>query len=309
MENLSLDDFALFTQIAQMQSLSGAARERNISPSLVSRSLARIETKCNSRLVHRTTHGLSLTHEGEVFLEFAKRILSEQRELQEQLGYSKKTISGTVVISISQLLAEYVLVPHLTRLRNLYPQLNIDLRIEDRIVSMAREGIDIAVRAGLAPAESLIARQLGSHRRSIYASPDYLKTYGEPTTPKDLERHTLIGNTTTMSHNVWHFDMAGKTITQSFEGHIRVNSSSSVVSLALQGAGIARINDVVGENLAHQGRLIKVLSKYQHLEQHPIYAVILAERHRAIKIRACMAFLETCFVQFKQYPQSPPPQS
>ncbi len=298
MKNLSLDDFALFAQIAAAQSLSGVARERNTAPSLVSRALARIESQCNLRLVHRTTHGLSLTHEGEVFLEHAQRILNEHSQLQDSLGGRNTVVTGMVRISVSQLLAEYVLVPHMAGLQALHPHLSVDLHIDDRLVSLAREGIDIAVRAGIAPAETAIARALGQHGRAVYAAPSYLKRHGTPKVPEDLKQHILIGNTATATHNHWSFKVDGHTITHALSGQLRVNSSAAVVSLALAGAGIARINDVVGHSLVAHGQLKPLLQRYVLAGEHPIYAVILAERYRAAKIRATMDFLQTCFAEF-----------
>jgi DNA-binding transcriptional LysR family regulator len=298
MKNLSLDDFALFAQIAAAPSLSGVARERNTAPSLVSRALARMEAQCHLRLVHRTTHGLSLTHDGEVFLEHAQRILSEHSQLQDSLGGRNSVVTGMVHISVSQLLAEYVLIPQMAKLQSLHPQLAVDLHIDDRLVSMAREGIDVAVRAGVAPAETAIARALGQHGRALYAAPGYLKKHGTPKVPNDLKQHILIGNTATATHNHWSFKVDGQTVTHTLPGQLRVNSSAAVVSLALAGAGIARINDVVGQSLVAQGQLKPLLQRYVIAGEHPIYAVILAERYRAAKIRATMDFLQTCFAEF-----------
>eukprot|EP01030_Chromulinospumella_sphaerica_P028658 gene28658-29019_t len=107
MNELNLDDFLLFAQVANAQSFSTVARERNVAPSYVSRRMARIEAACGLRLAHRTTHSLSLTEEGEVFLEHARRILEEFGQLQDGIGGRSKSISGVVRISVSQLLAEY----------------------------------------------------------------------------------------------------------------------------------------------------------------------------------------------------------
>ncbi len=302
MKNLSLDDFALFAEIAATPSLSGVARARSIAPSLVSRALARIEKECSLNLVHRTTHGLSITHDGEIFLEHAQRILQEREQMQDNLDGHNAIVSGTVHISISQLLADYVLIPHLAKLQGLYPKLSVDLHIEDRMVSMAREGIDIAVRSGIAPVETVIVRALGQNGRALYAAPSYLKKHGTPKLPDDLKQHTLIGNSATTTHNQWRFKVEGQMITHILPGQLRVNSSTAVVSLALEGLGIARINDVVGNCLVAQGRLKPVLQRYVVLGEHPMYAAILAERYRAAKIRATMDFLQTCFAAFVQKP-------
>ena len=303
MKNLNLDDFALFIEVAAAQSLSKVARSRQVAASHISRHLAHIEAECHLRLAHRTTHSLSLTDDGEVFLEYAQRIAQEHAQLRGSLTTRAQAVNGTVRISISQLMAQYVVIPRLAGLRAQHPGLCVDLHIDDRLVNMAYEGIDLAVRAGLPPADTVIARDLGSHGRALYAAPAYLKKHGTPRTPADLPAHSLITNTAVAVHNRWQFLVKDQTIHHEVRGQVRVNSSAAVVSLALAGAGIGRINDVVGDHLVLQGQLKPVLARYKLPQQYPVYAAILAERHRAPKIRATADFLVLCFEAFK--PQEP----
>ncbi|TVT75522.1 MAG: LysR family transcriptional regulator [Denitromonas halophila] len=298
MNQLNLDDFSLFLEIAAAGSLSTVARARNVVPSRISRALARIEAECALRLVHRSTHGLSLTDDGALFLEHAHRVVEAHRLLQDELGDRSQSVSGRVCISVGQLLAEYVLIPQLAGLRALHPRLSVDLHIDDRMASMATDGIDIAVRAGVAPADTMIVRPLGTHGRALYAAPAYLNTHGTPRTPDDLDVHTLISNLAAPNHNRWAFIVDGEAITRDVQGQIRANSSSAVVSLALAGAGIARLNDVLAHALVAQGQLRPVLTQHVAPGEHAIYAAILAERDRAPKIRATMTYLQDCFANF-----------
>ena len=295
MKNLTLDDFALFTEIAAVHSLSVVARERNVTASQISRALKRIETQCELSLVHRTTHGLSLTNDGEIFLVHAKRILDAQQRLEDGLDTRRRAISGTVRLSVSQLLAEHVLMPKLSQLVELHPELQIELHLDDRLINMAHDAIDVAVRANIAPAETMIARQLAHHGRRLYASPAYLQQNGSPQYPADLASHRLISNLATPSHNQWAFESDGICSNLEVTGHLRVNSSAAVVSLALHGVGIARLNDLVGNCLVAQGRLVPVLPASVVAGTYAIYAVILAERRRAPRIRATVDFLRGCF--------------
>lgn len=299
MKKLTLDDFALFVEVAAEQSLSQVARNRQVASSRISRHFARIEAQCHLRLAHRTTHSLSLTDDGEVFLEHAQRIVSEHAQLDGSLAARAKSVTGTIRISVSQLLGQYVVVPGLAQLRLQHPDLSVDLVIDDRLADIAHEGIDIAVRAGVAPTDSVIARDLGHHGRALYAAPSYLKKYGVPRQPSDLSAHCLITNTAVAAHNRWQFVIKGQTVQEVVRGQIRVNSSAAVLSLALAGSGIARINSVVADQLAALGKLQLVLARNTSLEQYPVYAAILAERHRAPKIRAATNFLSLCFAAFK----------
>ncbi|MBT0963857.1 LysR family transcriptional regulator [Denitromonas iodatirespirans] len=298
MNQLSLDDFSLFIEIAAAGSLSTVARARNVVPSRISRALARIEAECALRLVHRSTHGLSLTDDGALFLDHARRVVEAQRQLQDELSDRSRSVSGRVCIGVGQLLAEHVLIPQLARLRVMHPRLSVDLHIDDRMASLAGEGIDIAVRAGVPPADTMIVRPLGTHGRALYAAPGYLDTHGTPRTPADLDDHTLISNLAAPQHNRWAFVIDGAPLTREVDGQVRANSSAAVVSLALAGAGIARLNDVLATAMVAQGRLRPVLGSYMAPSRHPIYAAILAERDRAPKIRATMDFLQRCFSDF-----------
>ena len=207
MKNLNLDDFALFIEVAAAQSLSKVARDRQVAASHVSRHFARIEAECKLRLAHRTTHSLSLTDDGELFLEHALRIVQEHQQLQDSLTTRAKAVNGTIRISISQLFAQYVVIPRLVELRHQHPSLTVDLQIDDRLVNMAHDGIDIAVRAGVAPVDTVIARDLGQHGRALYAAPGYLKKHGTPRSPADLAAHSLITHTAVTAHNSWQFSV------------------------------------------------------------------------------------------------------
>ena len=299
MKNLTLDDFALFMEVAAAQSLSQVARDRQVAASHVSRHFARIEAESKLRLAHRTTHSLSLTDDGELFLEHAQRIVAEHTQLSDGLMLRAKAVNGTVRISVSQLFAQYVVIPRLAELRHQQPSLSIDLQIDDTLVNMAHAGIDIAVRAGVTPIDTVIARDLGQHCRALYASPAYLKKHGSPRLPVDLSGHSLITNTAVAAHNRWQFSVKGQTVQHDIRGQIRVNSSAAVVALVLAGAGIGRINDVVANVLVMQGLLKPVLGRYNVPAQYPVYAAILAERHRAPKIRVTVDFLALCFAAFK----------
>ena len=288
-----------FFQVNAARSLSKVARERQVAVSHVSRHFARIEAQCRLLLAHRTTHSLSLTGDGEVFLEIAKRIVQEYAQLQGSMGARSQAVNGTVRISISQLFAQYVVIGRLAELRAAYPDLQIDMHISDAVVNTAGVGIDIAVRAGIAPADTVIARSLGSHRRALYVAPGYLKKHGTPRAVADLKAHHLITNSAVAAHNRWQFLVRGQASEEQLHGQIRVNSRAAVVSLARAGAGIGRIDDVVGARLVEQGLLKPVVARYWSPAQYPAYAAILAERHRAPKIRATMDFLATCFVDFR----------
>ncbi|KQP21690.1 hypothetical protein ASF43_25615 [Pseudorhodoferax sp. Leaf267] len=300
MEQLGFDDFDLFVRIALTRSLSVVARERGVAASSVSRALARIEAACGLRLAHRSTHGLALTEEGQLLLEHAQRILNERRQLQASLGPRRTAVAGMVHLAVSRLLAEHLVVPSLPRLRAAHPELGIELHLGDRVTSMAEQGIDIAIRAGVAPADTQVVRGLAHYGRRLYASKDYLQRHGVPLSVDALAKHALIGNTASPGHNRWQFVVDGVPQELQVQGLLRADCSAAVAALALAGAGIASLNDLVGRALVQQGRLQPLLASIVVPGAHAVQAVILAERHRAPRIRATLAHLQAAFAACAQ---------
>lgn len=306
---LQLDDVALFVRIVELGTLSAAARERDAPVSQVTRSLARLEATCSVRLLHRSTHGLSLTDEGGTFLVHARRLLETAAELHSELSGKTGGPAGWVRLSVSAVLAQAVIAPSLLSLNERHPRLQLDIVADDHIVDMAREGIDIAIRAGASPGDQLVARQIGVLTRSLYAAPAYIARYGLPRHPDDLQRHRLIANTANPSLNRWAWheparppggripegaarrlvDERGKPGGEvRVQGHIRTDNTAVVAALAQQGAGIARIADLVAQPLVKAGALVPVLPAHFATAPVAMFAVMLKERHRLPKVRACI---------------------
>ena len=287
---LQLDDIALFTRIAELGTLSAAAREREVPVSQVTRSLARLEVACGVRLLHRSTHGLSLTDEGDTFLAYGRRMLDTTAELGAELSGKLSGPSGWVRISVSPLLAECVVAPSLCGLYQRYPQLHLDISADDRMADMARDGIDLAIRSGTANSETLVARQIGIHGRTLYASPGYLTAFGIPTDPTDLQRHRLIASSASPTLNRWTLTNPDGPKDMAINGHTRTDNTALLLSLVLHGVGIARLNDLYARPLVRQGKLVPVLQQHFTSPPIPIFAVMLQERHRLPKIRACIDY-------------------
>jgi DNA-binding transcriptional LysR family regulator len=297
---LHLDDIALFIRIAELGSLSAAARERNVPVSQVTRTLARLEAAAQVRLLHRSTHGLSLTDEGDTFLTYGRQLLVTKDELAGELTGKLSNPSGWVRVSVSPVLAECVLAPSLCGLYQRYPQLHIDINADDRLADMARDGIDIAIRSGSTSSDTLVARQIGTHGRTLYAAPAYLSAFGTPIHPDELQQHRLIASSASPTLNRWTMaENQGQKELQ-VKGHTRTDNSALLLSLVLNGVGIARINDLFALPLVRQGRLVPLLQDQFVSPAIPIYAVMLQERHRLPKIRACIDYWAQWLTQMTQ---------
>jgi DNA-binding transcriptional LysR family regulator len=295
-QDLSLDDFALFGRVAELRNLSAVAREREVPASMVSRALSRIEKLCGARLVHRTTHGLSLTDEGETLAAHGLRVLEAAQALDADLDERQRVASGLVRVATSPVMA-LVLLPALEPLLQQHPQLRVEIAAEDRMVDLAREGIDIAIRSGTPTGLGLVARLIGDHGRAIYASPEYLARHGTPATPDDLQQpgHRLIGNSASPAMNRWPFVVDGQALDMKVSGTLRTDNTAIALAMALQGLGIARVTRSSALPHVEAGRLVAVLPRQVDLQPVPIYAVMPQDRQRLPKVRVCVEHFAACF--------------
>lgn len=290
MQELQFADMHVFARVAELGTLSAVARERDVPVSQVSRTLARIEKACGARLIHRSTHGLSLTAEGRTFFDYCRRMAGTLDELEGEFASSKAEASGLVRVAASTVVAHYQLVPSLAGLRERHPRLRIELEVGDRVLDMARDGIDIAIRTVSELPDTVVAREIGTLGRALYAAPAYAKRAGLPEHPDGLADHALITNNAVPMLNQWPFNLKGKRMVFPAEGHIRTNDTNMAATMVLEGLGIGRLATLVGDALVREGRLVPVLAQYVDLGPVPVLAVTAGGRHRLPKIRACVDY-------------------
>lgn len=290
MDELAFDDLKLFARVAALGTLSAVARERDVPVSQVSRALARIEKVCGARLIHRSTHGLALTAEGEVFLDYCQRLTGTLEALEGEFAAQAREASGLVRVAASTVIAQYLLLPSLATLSERHPLVRVELEVSDRLADMARDGIDIAIRTATTLPETMVARQIGSLGRALYASPAYADRHGLPQHPDELRHHRLITNTAAPQLNHWPFDTDGRPTKLVADGFWRTNDTGLAANMVLQGLGIGRLATVAAQPLVRQGRLVPVLTGFIDPQPVPIYAVMAGARQRLPKIRACIEF-------------------
>lgn len=283
---LTIDDFVLFARLAELRNLSAVARERDVPPSQVSRALARMERQCGVRLVHRSTHGLALTEEGESLATHGAMVLATMAELDAELDERHGEPSGLVRVAMSPVMA-LLMMPSLGPLLERHPRLRVEVAADDRLVDMAREGVDLAIRTG-AQSDGLVVRPLGIFRRALYASPDYLRRRGMPGHPDDLANHALIANSASPMHNRWPFVVDGEARELRTAGTLRTDNTGVVLAMAVAGLGIARLVKAVAAPHEAAGTLVRVLEGFVTEVEVPVSVVMLPERQRLPKVRACV---------------------
>jgi DNA-binding transcriptional LysR family regulator len=296
MRELDFDDMHLFARVAGLGTLSAVARERDVPVSQVSRSLSRIEKACGVRLIHRTTHGLSLTAEGETFLDYCRRITGTLDELEGEFASKSRQASGRVRVAVSSVIAQFQMLPSLPGLQARHPALKIELAVDDRLVDMARDGIDIAIRTGALP-DTVVARRIGTLGRALYASPGYAKAHGLPKHPDELSAHRLVTNSAVTMLNHWNFVVKGKAASIVADGEYRSNDTNVVAGMVLQGLGIGRLATLAAEPLVRDKQLVRVLDQFSDHQPVPIFAVTYGTRHRLPKIKACIDWWAAWFAK------------
>ncbi|MDB5874222.1 MAG: transcriptional regulator, LysR family [Ramlibacter sp.] len=290
MRDLQFDDMHLFARVAELGTLSAVARERDVPVSQVSRSLSRIEKACGARLIHRSTHGLSLTPEGQTFRDYCSRMVATLDELEGEFAGKSREVSGLVRVAASTVIAQYQMVPSLYGLAERHPRLRVELEVGDRLLDMARDGIDVAIRTVPNLPDTVVARQIGTLGRGLYAAPSYVKAAGLPAQPEALKEHRLITNSAVTTLNQWPFMIKGKPSVFQAEGHWRTNDTNMAATMVLQGLGIGRLATLVGDVLVAQKLLVPVLEKCVDRRPVPVYAVTAGERHRLPKIKAVVDY-------------------
>ncbi|MBI5275066.1 MAG: LysR family transcriptional regulator [Burkholderiales bacterium] len=290
MRDLQFDDMHLFARVADLGTLSAVARERDAPVSQVSRTLSRIEAACGARLVHRSTHGLSLTDEGRTFLDYCRRMIGTLDELEGAFASQANEPSGHVRVAASTVVAHYQVVPSLMALGRRHPLLRLELEVGDRYTDLARDGIDIALRTVTQLPDTVIARRIGTLGRAIYASPAYVAAHGLPCDVESLARHQLVANTAVPALNQWPFVVKGEAKVFMADGQWRSNDTNTCAAMVLQGLGIGRLATLVGEPMVRQRQLVRVLPDCVDPQPTPLYAITASGRHRLPKIRACVDF-------------------
>ena len=290
-----LGNMQAFVRVAEAKSFSEAARRLHSSKSLVSRQVAALEAELGVRLFHRTTRSLSLTDEGRGYHAQVARILNEIEEANMSVSQSQATPRGRLRVSAPMSFGVLHLGPAIRDFLHRYPEVELDLSLNDRYVDLIDEGFDLAIRIGRLADSSLVARKLARHRMILCASPDYLKEHGTPKDPSDLKHHECMCYSTNSLAPEWQFVTPdGKPWAIEIEGRFHANNGDVLRTAALQGLGIIYLPSfIVGPDV--QGATLASLLPEFVPTDTAIHAVYPHSRHLSPKVRAFIDFLAERF--------------
>ena len=278
----------VFVRIAETGGFAEAARQLHMSPPAVTRAVAALEDAIGARLLIRTTRSVKLTEAGRRYVEDCRRILAAIEEAEAAAAGSYAAPTGMLTVTSSVLFGQIYIMPIMTEFLDLHPQVTGRMLLLDRVVNLVDEGIDIAIRIGHLPDSGLSAVKVGSVRRVICASPDYLQARGVPRVPADLAGHRIIAATSAWTSLEWRFGARGETAVQ-VKPALYCNANEAVIAAARAGWGLTRaLSYQIGPDLI-SGNLQIVLEEHEQ-PPLPVHIVHPEGRNAAAKVRAFVDF-------------------
>lgn len=288
---LDLEACRVFARVVDEGSFSAAARALGMSLPGVSKQVARLDLQLEARLLHRTTRRLSLTEAGDVFHERCLRLLDDARAAQDSVRSLHDAPRGLLRVSAPMSFAAGELSPLLPGFLARYPELRLELDASDRLVDLADEAFDVAIRLTEHPPEGLVARPLHGLRRVVCASPEYLRAHGEPLHPSELARHNCLTYPRVDEGARWRFERDGEHIEIPVQGNLRTNSTELLLRSARGGLGLLRVRDYTVRHDLRRGALREVLREWSPRARAAIHLLYLPNRRLPPKARVFIDFL------------------
>jgi DNA-binding transcriptional LysR family regulator len=283
--NDRLDTLTIFVAVAEQQSFAEAARQLSRSPASVTRAVAALEERLQTRLFNRTTRSVSLTDAGARYLASCRRLLAAYDELEAENVGELAEPRGWINVTAPVMFGRLHVLPVVRSFLDKHPRVDIRLLLLDRIVSLVDEGLDLGVRIGQLPNSSLRAIRVGQMRRIVCASPQYIARHGVPATPRDLGNHSIVACTAvTPIPDHWTFHGPSGLISAAVTPRLVVNVTAAAVDAALDGLGFTCVRSYQAEPHAAAGRLQTVLVEYEP-PPAPIHIVHPEGRHLPAKVR------------------------
>ena len=296
-------DLGFFVALAQAGSLSAAAREQGISTAAVSRHLGQMEAKLGITLINRTTRRMSLTPEGEVYLEHARQVQREIDDLENRLWGATQAPQGLLRVNATLGFGRSHIAPLISTFCQQYPELDVQLQLSVSPPASTEDAYDVCFRFGQPPESRSIARFIAHNRRLVVAAPAYLQKHGVPQAPQELRQHCCIcirqGDET---GGLWRFSTSQGLSRHKSErmqsvkvsGHLSSNDGGVALNWALDGHGILLRAEWDVQKYLQSGQLVQVLQGYSSPDAD-IYAVY-AERHRtSVRVKALVDFVAAAF--------------
>ncbi len=285
-----LTSIEAFVRVVESGSFVAAAEVLGISQAMVSRHVQGLESRLGTRLLQRTTRRLSLTEAGAAYFERSQQLLRDLEEMDASVASQTQQPRGTLRVNapvvfgtrhLSRLLAEY---------SARFPEVTVELSLNDRFIDLVEEGVDLAIRIGTLAESRLVARRLCPIRLVVCGSPAYLARYGRPHTPADLAAHNCLGYTYTRGGHEWPMVGPDGPVNIPVRGSLRANHGEVLYQAAIDGMGLALQPTFIAGEALERGQLESVMPDYRPAELSA-YAVFQSRKFLSAKVRTFVDFL------------------
>jgi DNA-binding transcriptional LysR family regulator len=280
--------------VVEATSFAGGARVVGMSPPSVTRVIAGLEARLGTLLLARSTRSLRLTEAGRRYVEDCKRILLELEEAEELAAGGTLRARGNLTVTAPVMFGELFLIPLITEYLALHPQVTVNAVLVDRLVSMAEEGVDVAVRIGTLPDSALQALPVGSICPVVCASPAFLERVGRPAVPEDVMAMPVVMSSASDLLTQWHFQVQGQPVVLHPQPRLLVSSNQAAINAARLGWGLTRVLSYQAAQWVEKGELEVVLEAFQ-TPAFPVNILYQADGQVLAKVRT---FVDHCASRF-----------
>jgi len=284
-----LEEAEIFVHVVKAGSFTAAAAELAVTKSHVSKQISRLEERLDTRLLQRSTRQLALTEPGQAYYERCAEALAAVTDAEDAATALQGRPQGTLRVTVPASFGSRYLEPLLADFQTEHPQLLLDVLFADRFVDIMAEGYDVALRWGVLPDSSLVARKICSALLVVCGSPEYLAAHGEPRAPEDLGEHSCLRYAYNPEHDKWRLHGPAGEVAVAVSGRLRANSGHHLVVAACHGLGLAFVPEFHAADALRDGKLRRVLPQWGDEKQ--LWALFPHARHLAVKVRAFVDFM------------------
>ncbi len=285
-----IDTMNAFVSVVTEGSFARAAERLEISPQLVSKYVSQLEEHLGTRLLNRTTRKVSVTEAGTAYFQRAQQVLSDIDDMENELGDLQHSVRGLLRINAPVSFAIQHMASVLTAYRAAFPEVQVDLQLNDRKVDIVQEGFDIALRIGQLKSSSLVARRIAPVRLSICASPDYLARQGIPSHPDELKQHQYLRYSYMDNETSFRDRKRNLSLTTTLHSDFSANNGDVLLNAAIAGAGVIIQPTFITGPAITSGQLQSILEDFEP-EPLGLYAIYAHRQFLSAKVRSFIDFI------------------
>jgi DNA-binding transcriptional LysR family regulator len=296
-----LSEMAIFVNVVELGSFSKTAVKLGVSPSSISRSIARLEDALEIKLLNRSTRQMKLSTDGDEVFSMCSKMLDNAKEAVSAAQARSSEYSGSLKVAAPKALSKQVLTPIILVFMKKYPNIQLQLIIAEEYIDPIHEEIDVVIHITSSPVEGLVATTLGSRNNVLCASPDYIERYGSPQSPTDIQNHNCICLTEKLSDRIWHFSKGSCSESIQVDGSFAVNHSEIRREAVLEGMGISIFPDFSVQEYIDTGAIVPILGEW-HVgasKQQFVVAQYLQSKFVPKQLKVFVSFLKERMESFQ----------